>query len=75
MPNSIASRFKSTRTSDSGQYAAVYITIAAFSFVTLISVNSLWTTGYWLPYVIGVVSFDDHCRSPAPGIIIRPDAF
>ena len=39
------------------QYAAVYITIAAFTFVTLISVRSLWTTGYWLPYVIGVVIF------------------
>jgi signal transduction histidine kinase len=39
------------------QYAAVYVTIAAFSIVTLISVPSLWTTGYWLPYVIGVVIF------------------
>jgi signal transduction histidine kinase len=72
MANPIASRFKQTFKPDFGQYAAMYITIAAFSFVTLISVNSLWTTGYWLPYVIGVVIFaivsDRGARRPHPGL-------
>ncbi len=35
----------------------MYLTIAAFSLVTLLSVTSLWQTGRWLPYVIGVLSF------------------
>jgi signal transduction histidine kinase len=57
MANPIASHLKPPFKPDFGPYAAMYITIAAFSFVTLISVNSLWTTGYWLPYVIGVILF------------------
>src|SRR5512143_1850930 len=64
MPASIASRFKQKLGPDFGQYLAVYVTIVAFSFVTLISVQSLWRTGYWLPYVIGVVIFtvvSDRC--------------
>ncbi len=58
------------------QYAAVYVTIAAFTIVTLISVPSLWTTGYWLPYVIGVVIFTviaDRCarrRHPTRRFIV-----
>ncbi len=55
MPNPIASRFKQKPGPDFGQYLALYVTIVAFSFVTLISVQSLWRTGYWLPYVIGAV--------------------
>ena len=57
MPNPIASQLKRRPSSDLGQYAAVYVTIAAFSSVTLLSAGSLWQTGYWLPYVIGVVIF------------------
>jgi signal transduction histidine kinase len=57
MPNPIGSRIKQWLGSDFGQYAAVYITVVAFSFVTLLSVGSLWQTGRWLPYVIGVVIF------------------
>jgi len=57
MLNPITPRLKQAFGPELGQYSAVYVTIAAFSFVTLISVPSLWTTGYWLPYVIGVVIF------------------
>ncbi len=57
MPNPITSRFKQALSPKFGQYAAAYVTIVAFSFVTLISVPSLWSTGAWLPYVIGVVIF------------------
>jgi signal transduction histidine kinase len=41
-----------------GQYSAMYLTIAAFSIVTLISnATGMWQNGRWLPYVIGVVIF------------------
>jgi signal transduction histidine kinase len=57
MLNSIASQLKQRLGPDFGQYAALYVTIAAFSFVTLISVPSLWSTGAWLPYIVGVIVF------------------
>ncbi len=58
MPNySIASRFKRMLGPDFNQYAAIYVTVVAFSFVTLLSVPSLWSTGAWLPYLIGVIVF------------------
>jgi signal transduction histidine kinase len=41
-----------------GQYSAMYLTIAAFSIVTLISnATGMWQNGRWLPYVIGVAIF------------------
>ena len=36
----------------------MYLTIAAFSIVTLLSSTpSMWQNGRWLPYIIGVLSF------------------
>jgi signal transduction histidine kinase len=58
MPDSIGSRLKRTLSLDAGTYAAMYLSIAAFSIVTLISVKpSMWQTGAWLPYVIGILLF------------------
>jgi signal transduction histidine kinase len=58
MPNPIASRLKQTFGPDLGQYVAMYLTIAAFSIVTLISSTpNMWQNGNWLPYVIGVLIF------------------
>jgi len=39
------------------EYAALYVTIAAFSGVTLISAPGMFPSGRWLPYVIGVALF------------------
>ncbi len=64
MPNPITSRFKQALGPYLRQYATVYITVVAFSSVTLISVPSLWSTGAWLPYIIGVIVFSiiaDRC--------------
>lgn len=58
MPNPIVSRLKQAFGPDLGQYAAMYLTIAAFSVVTLISSTSnMWQNGSWLLYVIGVLIF------------------
>lgn len=58
MPNSIGSRLKQAGGHDTGTYAALYFTIAAFSIVTLISATpSMWQNGRWLPYVIGILIF------------------
>ncbi len=35
----------------------MYLSIAAFSFVTLISEPQLWSSGAWLPYIAGVLMF------------------
>jgi signal transduction histidine kinase len=40
-----------------GERAALYVTIVAFSGVTLISQPAMFTDGRWLPYVIGVAAF------------------
>ena len=65
MPNPIASRLKQTFGPDLGQYVPIYLTIAAFSIVTLISSTpDMWQNGNWLPYVIGVLIFSvlvDRC--------------
>jgi signal transduction histidine kinase len=71
MPDSIASRFKHAFGTDAGTFAAMYLTIAAFSIVTLISSQpNMWQSGAWLPYVIGVLIFGvlaDRCsRRPNP---------
>ena len=67
---------KHAATLEYGQYAAIYLTIASFSIVTLLSVPRLWETGLWFPYVLGVLLFGlltDRCareQSPSPRYII-----
>ena len=58
MPNLNAPRFSRAGGPDLGQYAAMYLTITAFSIVTLLSnTTSMWQNGRWLPYVLGVLIF------------------
>ena len=58
MATSADHRRAPTANHDPGLNAALYLTIAAFSIVTLISnATSMWRNGRWLPYVIGVLIF------------------
>jgi signal transduction histidine kinase len=58
MPDPIDARLKQKLGPDAGTYAAMYLSIAAFSIVTLITASpSMWGNGTWLPYVIGVLAF------------------
>ena len=40
-----------------GQYAAMYLTVAAFSLATLATQQSMWANGAVLPYILGVLLF------------------
>ena len=51
------SRKKRTLSAEFGQYAALYLTIAAFAIVTLISQSETWPASRWMLYLIGVVLF------------------
>ncbi len=58
MATSADPRRSPTAKHDLGLNAALYLSIAAFSIVTLISnATSMWQNGRWLPYVIGVLIF------------------
>jgi signal transduction histidine kinase len=57
MAGSTETKPKHTFTPDFNPYAALYITIAAFSIVTLVSTPSLWQNGRWVFYIIGVLLF------------------
>ncbi len=65
MTSSTAPRRPLAPNSKLGQNTAMYLTIAAFSIVTLISgTPSMWEDGRWLPYLGGVLIFSviaDRC--------------